>query len=153
MRHSGTQTLDTPMASSPRSPRPRSGSAPAPDVETFLASLDHPQKPALLALRKLIRDADPAVGESVKWNAPSFHTSKHFATFQLRHPEGVQLVLHFGGKPRRDVTARARVKDPAGLLEWRGPHRATVTFTDLADVEAKRERFAAVLRQWITLVE
>jgi hypothetical protein len=141
------------MASSRRSPKPRTGSAPAPDVETFLTSLEHPQKPALLALRRLIRDADPAVGESVKWNAPSFHTSKHFATFQLRHRGGVQVVLHFGGKPRRDVTARTRVADPAGLLEWRGPNRATATFADLADVKAKREPFGAVLRQWITLVE
>jgi len=141
------------MASSARSPKPRSGSAPAPDVETFLASLEHPQKPALLALRRIIRDADHAVGESVKWNAPSFHTSKHFATFQLRHRAGVQVVLHFGGKPRRDVTARARVVDPAGLLEWRGPDRATVTFADLPDVEAKREPFGAVLRQWITLLD
>ena len=141
------------MASSARSPKPRSGSAPAPDVETFLASLEHPQKPALVALRRLIRDANPAVGESVKWNAPSFHTSEHFATFHLRHRGGVQVVLHFGAKPRRDAAARARVADPAGLLEWRGPDRATVTFADLADVEAKREPFSAVLRQWITLVE
>ena len=141
------------MASSARSPKPRSGSAPAQDVETFLASLEHPQKPALLALRRIIRDADPTVGESVKWNAPSFHTSKHFATFQLRHRAGAQVVLHFGGKPRRDVTARARVVDPAGLLEWRGPDRATVTFADLLDVEAKREPFGAVLRQWITLLD
>lgn len=141
------------MASSARSPNPQSRRAPAPDVETFLASLEHPQKPALLALRRMIRDADPAVGESVKWNAPSFHTSEHFATFQLRHRGGVQVVLHLGAKPRPGAAARSRVADPVGLLEWRGPDRATVTFADLADVEAKCEPFRAVLRQWIALVE
>ena len=140
------------MSSSARPPK-RPGSTSAPDVETFLASLEHPQKPALLALRKLIRAADPEVGESVKWNAPSFYTSEHFATFQLRHRNGVQVVLHLGVKPRPDAAARARVADPAGLLEWRGPDRATVTFADLADVEAKHKPFSAVLQQWIALVE
>ena len=134
----------------PKSPSP--GGSPSAAVETFLASLEHPEKPALLVLREVIRGVDPVVGESVKWNAPSFHTAEHFATFQLRHRGGVQVVLHLGAKPRPDAALRAGVADPAGLLEWRGPDRATVTFRDLADVEAKREAFVAVLRQWITHV-
>jgi hypothetical protein len=124
-----------------------------PTVAEFMASLEHPQKPALLALREIIRGADPAVGEAIKWNAPSFHTHEHFATFHLRRESGVQVVLHLGAKPRPDARARERVADPQGLLEWRGPDRATATFADLSDVEAKREAFAAVLHQWLALVE
>ncbi|MCU0633770.1 MAG: DUF1801 domain-containing protein [Gemmatimonadaceae bacterium] len=121
-------------------------------MDAFLLALDHPHRPALLALREIIRSADPTIGEAVKWNAPSFHTSEHFATFHLRHHPGVQVVLHLGAKPRPDARARERVADPAGLLVWRGADRATVAFADLADVAVKREAFLAVLRQWIALV-
>lgn len=127
--------------------------ADAPTPEAFVVALAHPQKPALLALREIIRGADPRVREAIKWNAPSFHTREHFATFHLRHRAGVLVVLHLGAKSRPDAGARERVADPAGLLTWRAPDRATVTFADLADVEAKRAAFTAVVRQWIALLE
>lgn len=73
------------MTPTARSSSARPGGAAAPDVQAFLAALDHPQKPALLVLREVIRRLDPTIGEEVKWNAPGFHTSTHLATFQLRH--------------------------------------------------------------------
>jgi hypothetical protein len=135
-------------------PRRAPASRPASqNVAEFLASLDHPHKPALLVLREVIRGVDPAIGEEVKWNAPSFRTSEHFATVQLRYRDGVKLVLHLGARPRSDAVARGRVTDPMGLLEWRGLDRALVTFANLADFEAKRDSFTAIVRQWITLVD
>lgn len=121
-------------------------------VEAFLAALDHQHLPALRALREIIRGVDPSVGESIKWNAPSFFTTEHFATFQLRHRQGVQVVLHLGVRSQPDTPLRRQINDPAGLLEWRGADRATVTFADLADVTAKRAAFDALLREWITFV-
>lgn len=41
------------------------------------------------------------------------------------------------------------IDDPAGLLEWLGDDRATVKFRDAADIAAKREAFAALLREWL----
>jgi len=49
----------------------RSAAAPE-NVETFLAALEHPFKPDILALRQVILGADPSIAESIKWNAPSF---------------------------------------------------------------------------------
>lgn len=125
----------------------------AAEVEVFLAALDHAHRPVILAVREIIRGAAPGVGEGITWNAPSFHTSEHFATFHLRHRGGVQVVLHLGARPRPEAAAPDRVAGPAGLLVWRGPDRATVTFADAAEVEAKRAAFREVLRQWIALVE
>ncbi|HEU4324177.1 MAG TPA: DUF1801 domain-containing protein [Roseiflexaceae bacterium] len=129
----------------------RSASAPE-SVESLLETLDHPHKPAILALRRIILQTDPRIGEEVKWNAPSFHTTEHFATFHLRAKEGVQVVLHLGAKVRDTATSGIAVADPQGLLEWRSGDRATVTFRDLADVEARGAAFAAIIRQWITHV-
>ncbi|MEP6763256.1 MAG: DUF1801 domain-containing protein [Gemmatimonadaceae bacterium] len=71
------------------------------DVEMFLRDLDHPQKPAILLLRKIILSADKEISESIKWNAPSFATTEYFATFNLRAKQRVQIVMHLGARKRR----------------------------------------------------
>ncbi len=114
--------------------------------------LDHPLKQEIQAVRAIILGVDPAIAEGVKWNAPSFYTTEHFATFHLRAKRGVQVVLHLGAKPRPDAGLRESVSDPLSLLEWRDADRATVTFLDLQDVEKKREAFAEIIRRWISFV-
>jgi len=132
----------------PRKPA-RSNAAVPESVETFLATLDHPHKPEILAVRQAILDADPAIAEGIKWNAPSFHTSEYFATFHLRAKEGVQVILHLGAKAREGSIAGGAVDDPSSLLEWLGKDRATVKFRDLADIKAKRAALVQLVREWI----
>ena len=122
------------------------------EVENFLATLNHPSKREILALRAIIRAVDTTVRESIKWNAPSFHTTEDFATFHLRHKGGVQLVLHMGVKARTDVRARTAIVDPESLLEWRSADRATVTFRNLQEIVSRQRAFVKVLRQWLTFV-
>lgn len=112
----------------------------------------HPLDDVIQRLRELIGSVDPAVREGIKWNSPSFHTSEHFATFHLRQKQAVQVVLHLGAKSRADVDLRTHITDPGAQLEWRGPDRAIVTFTSVADVDAHGEAFVAVLRQWLAFV-
>lgn len=127
----------------------KSSTGTAGDVQAFLAALDHPRKPEIQALRGIILGAVPAIGEGIKWNAPSFRTSEWFATFHLRAKAGVQVILHFGAKVRDRPGARPAIADPESLLVWLGPDRASATFRDLADVEAKHPAFEALVRQWI----
>jgi hypothetical protein len=119
------------------------------DVESFLAALDHPHKLEILALRRIILDADPGIAEGIKWNAPSFRTSEWFATFHLRAKAGVQVILHFGAKVRDKSSARAAIADPESILTWLADDRASTTFRDLPDVEARQSAFAATIREWI----
>ena len=117
---------------------------------SFLATLDHPMKPEILAVRQIILGSDPSIAEGIKWNAPSFRTSEWFATFHLRAKEEVQVILHLGAKLRSETVT---VADPKLLLEWLGKDRAMVRFRDAADVDAKRTAFAEVIRQWIRYVQ
>lgn len=138
------------MTSKASGRKPTKGkAAEAGSVETFLASLDHPHKREILALRKIILDADPRIAEGIKWNAPSFRTSEYFATFHLRARDGVQVILHQGAKRRDNSTTGIALADPDGLLEWLAKERASVRFRDLTDVETKRSAFARIIRQWI----
>jgi hypothetical protein len=130
-----------------KSPRRKSPAREPESVEAFLASLDHPFKPEVLALRRIILGAAPDITEGIKWNAPSFRTSEWFATFQLRARDAVQVILHLGAKARRD--ANVVISDPQSLLEWLAADRASVKFRGLDDVEARQAAFADVIRQWV----
>ena len=126
--------------------------SPAATVQAFLAALDHPLEEAIVALRQLLLDADPAISEEVKWNAPSFRTSDHFATMHLRARDRLQLILHLGARSTRAVPPGA-IADPAGLLKWLGPDRASVTITGEEDLADKRDALVAIVRQWIRHVQ
>ena len=91
-------------------------------VDTFLAALDHPMKPEILAIRQIILGADPGIAEGIKWNAPSFRTTEWFATFHLRAKVGLQVILHLGAKARS--TPDIAFDDP--LFIWLGKDRASV---------------------------
>ena len=117
-------------------------------VDAYLAELEHPLKDVITALRRVILGVDKRVGETIKWNAPSFHTTKDFATFHLRSKTGVMIVLHHGAKATREVKAFV-IDDPAGLLTWRGKDRALITFTSATDVAARKAALVRILRQWI----
>ncbi|TWH99748.1 uncharacterized protein DUF1801 [Luteimonas cucumeris] len=124
---------------------PKTGS-----VEDFLAALEHPFKPEILALRTIVLGADAGIAEGIKWNAPSFRTSEYFATFHLRAKEGVQMILHRGARKRDGATVA--IGDPEALLEWLGADRASVRFRDLPDIRARQSAFEQIIRQWIRQV-
>lgn len=120
-------------------------------VDAFIAALDHPHIAEIEAVRRIILAADPSIGEGIKWNAPSFHTTEYFATMHLRAKQGVQVILHLGAKARKDLDSM-EIADPAGMLEWLGKDRATVKFADMNDIRARRDAFQALLREWIAYV-
>lgn len=130
--------------------KPAGGAASGADeVDAFVAALDHPRKAEILALRRIILGADQRIGEGIKWNAPSYRTSDWFATTHLRARDGVHVVMHFGAKKRADFAPRAAIDDPDSLLEWLAEDRAVAKFADMADIQAKRSAYAALVRQWI----
>ena len=130
----------------PKKPRPAATDDAA---ETFMRNLEHPLKPTIEALRGVVRGVSPEVREGVRWNAPSFATTDHFATFNLRTTDRVRLILHTGAKPKAAAKAGLGIPDPAGLLEWLAPDRALVTVRDLDDLAAQRAPLEAILLAWI----
>lgn len=116
--------------------------------DALLDRLEHPERRLIDALRRRIAAAAPRAVESVKWNAPSFALSDHFATLNLRAKSGIQLVLHLGAKPRTDLDMRKLVVAPAGLLEWKGPDRAVVAILDGAHLKRIGPALGRVVKRW-----
>jgi hypothetical protein len=145
-----------PPAARPTSKRAKAISTPEPHsaqthpaVIAFLHELDHPLKREIETIREIILGVSPEIREEIKWNAPSFRTSEHFATFNLRTSDRVRLILHLGAKVKDTASTGIDIEDPAGLLEWLAKDRCIVTFSDGEDVQAKRVALEAIVRAWI----
>ena len=119
------------------------------DTDEFMLRLKHPLKTEIAAVLALIRRADPAIQEGIKWNAPSFRVQEYFATVNLRSQDSVQIILHLGAKVRHDISDRVSIDDPGGLLQWLGRDRASVKFGDMKEIETHGRAFQEVVRQWI----
>lgn len=119
-------------------------------VDALMATLEHPHRDAVQALREIVCGADARIAEGVKWNAPSFRTGEYFATTHLRAKTGIALILHLGAKVR-DIPA-VTVDDPDHLLTWLAKDRAIVSFAGLADLQARAPALQALIRHWIVFV-
>lgn len=114
---------------------------------------DHPMRKEIDALRKIILGVSPAIGEIVKWNAPSFRTTEDFLTFHLRATDQIRLVFHTGATTKSDAKAmKDAIPDPAGLMKWAAKDRAVVTLTNAKDIAAKRTALRSIIRAWIALL-
>jgi len=56
----------------------------AEDVSELMRQLEHPLKPEIEAVRRIILGADAQIREGIKWNAPSFYINEYFATVNVR---------------------------------------------------------------------
>ena len=131
--------------SRPDKPSPDNSTA----VEDFLERLEHPLKPAVLALRRVVLGADARLTEQVKWNAPSFCLDgDDRLTMKLHPPKNVQLIFHRGAKKQTPPT-RKLIADELGLLKWAANDRAVATFASLAEVEARAADLAALIKRWL----
>lgn len=133
------------MATKKSPPRRRAAVA---GVDDYMATLQHPHKAGVQALREMLLGIDAGVREEVKWNAPSFRLADHFATFRLHPAPAFQLVLHNGTKPKNPAK-QFRLDDPAGLVKWAAKDRCYVTFASTADALAKRDAVRALVVSWI----
>jgi len=135
-----------------RTQKPLTHSTPADTseaVDKFMATLEHPMKAVIEAIRRLMLDVDPGIREGIKWNAPSFRTTEYFATTNLRSRAGVGIILHLGARVRKLPAGGVEIDDPTKLLKWLGKDRAMVEFGNSRDLGEKATAFQSVLRQWI----
>jgi len=111
----------------------------SPEVDQWLADYRNPQKPLLEAVRDVMLAADPRVGETIKWQAPTFVYRGNIASFFPRSSKHVTLMFHTG----------ASLPDPEGILEGDGPTSRSVKIHDRDDLAAKSAPLQGLVREWI----
>jgi hypothetical protein len=119
-------------------------------VDEYMKRLVHPLSDVVGALRQVILDADPEIGEEVKWNAPTyFYTGamkpsdpkqykRYLVVFNLFKKDCIRLVF-WGG---------AKVDDKSGFLEGDyADGRRLALFRSLQDVKSKKKALQFTLRE------
>lgn len=108
------------------------------DVDAWLATYDNPMKDVVIAVREVILMADARMGETIKWQAPTFIYKGNLASFFPKSKAHASLMFHkgvlFGGQFPH--------------LEGDGKEARTMKFLDLADLRAKQEELAAIAVAW-----
>ncbi|CAI6087035.1 DUF1801 domain-containing protein [Cohnella sp. JJ-181] len=123
-------------------------------VEEFLKKLEHPLKREIEEVRRIVLGVDREVSEHVKWKAPSFcYHNDDKITFNLHGNGFFRLVLHRGSKAKESMNLKPYFEDMQGLMEWAASDRAIIKFTDIKDVELKREPLKEAVKRWVDLTQ
>lgn len=132
----------------------RKPSTPA-EVNKYMKALKHPLADVVQALRDIILDVDPEIGEEIKWNAPSFFYTgelvpsdpklykRYFVVFNLFRKDCIRLVF-WGG---------AKVKDTSGFLEGAyADGRRLAMFYGMDDVKSKQKALRNVVKRQLKIL-
>ncbi len=124
-------------------------------VTTFISKLEPEFAKLVEAVRKLITDTDPMIGEQIKWNAPSFFYTGPMKAFNAKEYKRDIVVMNLR---KNNVLlifpTGATIPDATGILEGTyADGRRMVTFQHGADIQTKGTQLQQVIRQWLSQVE
>jgi hypothetical protein len=125
-------------------------------VDAYIRAMKHPLKNVVEELRAVILNADSAIGEEVKWNAPAFFYTgpmaefdpkqhkRHIVVFNLFKTDCVRLVF----------LSAARIGDTSGLLVGDyADGRRLALFSSIEEVHSKRPVLERVIKKWLNTLE
>ena len=112
-----------------------------PQVDEFMAKLDHPLKDELQRVREIILAADDKMTEVIKWGGPTFMYKGNLATLTPRTKNFVNLFFQTG----------ALIRNGHGILEGDAKEVRVARFHDMKDIQKKEKALKAVVREWIKL--
>ena len=110
----------------------------SPEVESWFAKLDHPQKETMLAVREAVLASDSRIGECIKWSTPTFTFEGNLASLQPNAKKFASLMFHRGAEiPGR----HPRLRGSGRLVR-------TMQFEDPKDVRASKKALKAIVKSW-----
>lgn len=122
-------------------------------VEEFLDNLGEDKLLRVNALRDLILNAEPQLGEHIKWNAPSYVLDgEDRITFNLMNKQGVvKLILHMGATCKENKKGTPIMQDDSGLIEWSSDIRGMLTFTSIEDIDSNITSLNKIIKDWLSI--
>lgn len=112
-------------------------------VAEYMQKLEHPLKAEIEALRTIIKSANPAISERIKWNAPSYYAKEDFLTFNHRMTDKVHLIFHHA----------KIVEIHSPILEGDYKDRRMVYFENMEDILTKQVEFTGIINNLIELMQ
>jgi hypothetical protein len=107
-------------------------------VDEWMDKYDNPQKPLVEAVRRAILKSDKRIGETIKWQAPTFAYKGNLASFYPKSKAHVSLMFHVG----------AQIPGTFPSLEGTGDVSRVMKFADAADLRAKTPELKRLVKAW-----
>jgi hypothetical protein len=111
------------------------------EVDAWFETYDNPRRELVLAVRDVVLAADDRIGETIKWQAPTFVYKGNLASFFPKAKTHVTLMFHQG----------AALDDPSGILDGDGATARSLKIRDRADLDAKADAIGGLVRSWVAL--
>ena len=109
-----------------------------------MKKLDAEMKPAIDAVRKIIKTAGPKLNERIKWNAPSYYYKEDIVTFgPARSKDKVILVFHHPNI----------VKIRSALLEGDYKDRRLVYFNSLSEIKSGKKELERIIDESVKMMD
>lgn len=113
-------------------------------VDEWMKKLDPEMKPAIDAVRKIIKTAGPKLNERIKWNAPSYYYKEDIVTFgPVRSNDKVILVFHHPNI----------VKIKSALLEGDYKDRRLVYFNSLIEIKSGKRELERIIDESVRMMD
>ena len=125
-------------------------------VDAYMGALKHPLKGVVEELRAIILNADSAIGEEVKWNAPAFFYTGTMAEFDPKQHKRHVVVFNLFKKDcvRLVFPSGASIGDTSGLLVGDyADGRRLALFSSIDEVHSKRLALERVIKRWLNALE
>lgn len=107
-------------------------------VDDWFAGYDNPQKELVQAVRRAVLAADKRMGETIKWQAPTFTYKGNLASFYPKSRAHASLMFHNG----------AQIPGEYPSLEGTGDVSRVMKFTDAADLKKKTPELKRLVKAW-----
>lgn len=115
----------------------------AEQVKQWMSKLGDEFKPAIEAVRKIIKAAGPALTERIKWNAPSYYYKEDIVTFgPTRAKDKIILVFHHP----------TIVKIKSELLQGDYKDRRLVYLNSMNEIKDARKELDRIIKESIQLI-
>ena len=113
-------------------------------VDEWMSKLDTEMKPAIDAVRKIIRAAGPKLNERIKWNAPSYYYKEDIVTFgPARSKDKIILVFHHP----------SIVKIRSALLQGDHKDRRLVYFNSLNEIKSGKKELERIIDESVKMMD
>ncbi|SEP26861.1 DUF1801 domain-containing protein [Mucilaginibacter sp. OK283] len=123
-------------------------------VTEYIEKLDAPVAQIVQAIRQIVLNVDPEIGEEIKWNAPSFVYTGEMKPFNPKEYKRYIIVMNLHKRILLVFPSGAKVNDTSGLLT--GDYtdgRRLVYIKDMDDLKSKEPAIRKVVLDWLALIE
>ena len=116
----------------------------AEQVEVWMKQLAPDLKPAVEAVRSIIKTAAPALKERIKWNAPSYYHKEDIVTFgPTKAKDKILLVFHH----------RSIVKIRSALLQGDYKDRRLVYLNSMKEIKEAKKELERIVKESVQLID